>query len=91
MPALIRDLAIVQREDGPWLEFTWQGRTDEWRVALDAVKSSIPSEAREYDADAQVWRVAGVFEETLADIFPNFAGALDGMRSQLGLFEEAMP
>jgi len=85
MPALIRDLQIIEREDGFWFEFTWEGRGDEWRRALEEVKKQIPPEAREYDANDQVWRVAEVFEETLALIFSNFTSSLDGIRSQLSM------
>jgi hypothetical protein len=88
MPALVRDLQIIERADGFWFEFTWEGRGDEWRRALDAVKKRIPPEAREYDPDAQLWRVVEAFEDELADIFPNFAGALDAIRSQLSLLGE---
>jgi len=86
MPALVRDLQIIERADGFWFEFTWEGRGDEWRRALDAVKKRIPPEAREYDEDDQVWRVADAFEETLGEIFCNFAGAVDTIRSQLTMF-----
>jgi len=83
---LVRDLQIIEREDGFWFEFIWQGRGDEWRRALEAVKKRIPPEAREYDEDDQVWRVVEAFEETLGEIFANFAGALDGIRSQTSMF-----
>ena len=85
MPALIRDLQIIQRDDGAWFEFRWEGRREEWRSALEAVKRRIPAEAREYDPEAQVWRVVDAFEDVLADVFPNFVGALDAIRSQLSL------
>jgi hypothetical protein len=88
MPALVRDLQVIQREDGAWFEFRWEGRGEEWRTALEAVKRRIPPEAREYDPDAQLWRVVEAFEDVLAGIFPNFASALDGIRSQLSLFHE---
>ncbi len=88
MPAFVRDLQIIQREDGPWFEFRWEGRGEEWRTALEAVKRRIPPEAREYDPEAQVWRVVDCLEDVLADIFPNFAGALDAIRSQLSLLGE---
>jgi len=90
MPALVRDLQIIQREDGAWFEFRWEGRGAEWRTALEAVKRRIPPEAREYDEDDQVWRVVEAFEETLAEIFRNFPGALDGIRSQLSFLDEAI-
>jgi len=88
MPALVRDLHIIQREDGPWFEFRWEGGSADWRAALDELKRRVPPEAREWDPEAQVWRVVEAFEDVLADIFPNFAGALDAIRSQLSLLGE---
>lgn len=87
MAAIVRDLSVLNRPDGPWLEFSWVGNSAEWHFALDAIKS-IPPEAREYDPDEKVWRVAAAFEDELGEIFPNFPAALDAIRSQMSLFGE---
>jgi len=89
MTAVLLDLEIVTRDDGDWFQFTWRGKGDAWREALERIKREVPAEFREYDEAEQVWRVSNVFAERLADIFPNFAGALDALRSQLAMFEEA--
>jgi hypothetical protein len=86
MAALVTDLQIVYRGDqGKYFQFTWTGNRDEWRQALEALKREIPPEAREYDEVTKVWMVAEAFEDVLGSIFRNFEGALDGIRSQLGM------
>jgi len=82
--AHIVGLTIDQREDGVWFVFSWEG--DDWHAALDAVKERIPPEAREFDKEGKVWRVAEAFEDELAEIFSNFAGSLDAIRSQVSMF-----
>ena len=82
--AHIVDLEIIAADEGSVFQFRWDG--DGWHEALDAIKEMIPSEARQFDKDEKVWRVAEAFEDELADIFPNFAGALDAIRSQVRMF-----
>jgi hypothetical protein len=84
MAAYVTDLQIIEREDGPWFQFSWEGAKGDWDATLEGVKR-IPPEAREWDPDDRVWRVAEAFEGELCEIFSNFAAALDGIRSQLGL------
>jgi len=82
--AHVVDLEIIPTPAGPWFEFRWEG--EDWHGALDAVKERIPPEAREFDKEEKVWRVAEAFEDELAEIFSNFAGSLDAIRSQVSMF-----
>jgi len=81
--AHVVSLQVVEVDGEPWFEFEWQG--DDWHGAKAAVKQ-IPAEARSYDEDTHRWSVAGAFEDKLGDIFPNFAGSLDAIRSQVSMF-----
>jgi len=83
MPVKIVDLTIVKTADDEYFEFSWAGEV--WNEALLAVKE-VPPEARSYDRETQRWRVAVAFEHILDQTFPNFAGALDAIRSQLSMF-----
>jgi len=82
--ARVVDLDIIATPAGPWFQFRWEG--DGWHEALDALKEMIAPEAREFDKEEKVWRVAEAFEDELADIFPNFASSLDAIRSQVSMF-----
>jgi hypothetical protein len=86
MSAGVMDLEIVQADGATWFEFTWLGRGDEWREALDLLKQWIPPAARSFDPETRRWRVRGDYEPGLCQIFGNFAAALDAVRSQLNLF-----
>ncbi len=81
--AHVVELEIIPTPEGPWFQFKWEG--GDWTGALDAVKQ-IPPEAREFDPEEKVWRVAEAFEDELADIFPNFTSSLDAIRSQVRMF-----
>jgi len=86
MAAIIVELKIVEREDGPWFRFRWEGDTASWWRALENLKARVPAEAREWNPETKQWSVAALFEDELTGIFPHFASALDGMRSQLEMF-----
>lgn len=79
--AHVVDLEIIPGEYGDLFQFRWEG--DGWHEALDEVKDRIPPEAREFKQEEKVWRVPVCFEDELSDIFPNFAGELDAIRSQV--------
>ena len=86
MSAKLLDLEVVHLDGEAWFQFSWSGESWEWREALDALKATVPYGARQFDPESKVWRVRTDYEDALDGIFPNFAGALDAMRSQLSMF-----
>jgi len=89
MAARVVDLEIIERDGERWFRFRWEGTSGDWGFALRALKANVPPEAREFDEEAKLWSVVDVFEDELGEIFPNFAGSLDAIQSQMNLFEEA--
>jgi hypothetical protein len=87
MAALVRDLQIIDVEGLAYFQFRWTGPSDDWRAALEALKSEVHPEAREFDEETKLWRVSCGWEPALAEIFPNFAATLGAIRSQRRLSE----
>jgi len=89
MAARVEDLEIVDREGLAYFQFRWSGSSEEWRAALHEIKQRLePGLEREFDEVSKLWRVSCACESVLAEIFPNFAGAADGIRSQMSMFGE---
>jgi hypothetical protein len=88
MSATVLELEIVTEGGARWFEFTWTGDAVEWREALDAIKASVPPEARQFDPETKRWKVREDYEAPLSRIFNNFDTFLDSVRSQLSLFPE---
>ncbi len=87
MAARVVDLEVLDIAGLAYFRFRWSGNRDEWHEALGQVKARIDPIWREYDEVTTRWRVSCAYQDVLAAIFPNFAGALDGIRSQGSLFE----
>ncbi len=84
MAARVVELEVLDVQGLAYFQFRWEG--DDWRGALEAIKAQIDPIGREYDPQTRLWRVSCAYEPVLCEIFPNFAGALDGIRSQMVLF-----
>ena len=88
MAARVCDLEVVDVDGLAYFQFRWKAMGNHWLDALADVKRAVPPEAREFNEETKLWRVSCAYEDTLGQIFPNFAGALDAMRSQLSLFQD---
>ena len=86
MSARVTDLQLLELPDATWLEFTWSGDFEEWNGALGELKAKIPAAARSFNPATKRWRVAAELIPDLEEIFPNLAGALDAIRSQVRMF-----
>jgi len=77
-PCYVFDFAVTTLKHGDWAEAS--------RLVREALKREVPAADRGWDPDGKRWYVKVEYRATLAKLFSNFEGALEGLENQPALF-----
>lgn len=82
-------LDLTLSHDGLWAIFKI-GKCEDFHETIEELKSEITFNHRDFDPDRKTWavRLTPRTEAALGDIFDNFAGSIEAIRSQRKLWND---